>query len=48
MCLIHVGSPLDDADDVIPLGEIGQPVVQRLLLLLVEVLPVGSYVFGLG
>ena len=46
--LFKVGRTLDLADDVVPLGEKGDPVVQDALLLVVEVLPLGGHVLGLG
>lgn len=36
------------SNDVIPLGEEGDPVIQDALLLVAQVLPVGEGILGLG
>ncbi len=46
--LLKVRRPLDAPDNVIPLGKKGHPVVERRLLLVGQVLPVGADVLGLG
>lgn len=46
--LAQVVGAVHDADDVVPLAEEGDPVVQHALLLFVQVLPLGVDVAGLG
>lgn len=45
---VEVGGAGDLADDVVALAEEGVPVVQRALLLVVQVVPFGLHVLGLG
>lgn len=44
--LLHVCGPLHDSDDIVSLREKRHPIVQRALLLLVQVLPVRLDVVG--
>ena len=46
--LLKIRRPLDPPNDIIPLREKGNPVVERALLLVGQVLPLGADVLGLG
>lgn len=46
--LLHVRSPLNDTDNIVSLGEECDPVIQRSLLLVRQVVPLSLHVLRLG
>lgn len=48
LALFHIRSSLNNTNNIITLREICHPVIQRLLLLLVQILPIGAHVFDFG
>jgi hypothetical protein len=46
--LFQVCGTLHNSNNVVSLGEEGHPVVERLLLLVVQIMPIGAHILGLG